>query len=94
MGGQGMDTLIGVLADIGEKFIPEMPEMLLNFYSSANGIKGFLGHLLVLHSYGPIVDKGLESLSIFALKHHLHLLPASAPVVSLISIDVESSQVI
>ena len=32
MGGQGIDTLIGELADIGEKFILEMLEMLLSFY--------------------------------------------------------------
>ena len=80
-------------ADTGKKFVPEIPEMLLNFYSSANGIKGFTG-LLVLCRYGPIVSKGLESLSIFALEHHLQLLPVSVLVIRLISIDVESFQVI
>ena len=86
-----MDTLIGELADIGEKFIPEM---LIGFDSSADGIKGFLGHLLVLQGDGPIVNEGLQSLSIFALKHHLQLLPACALVISLISVDVEGFQVI
>ena len=71
MGGQGMDTLTGELADIGEKSIPEMPEMILGFYSIADGIKGFLGHLLVLDSYGPIVSRKQEGLSILTLKHHL-----------------------
>ena len=64
MGRQHMDNLIGELADIREKLIPEMPEMLIGFYSSVSGIKGFLGHLLVLQGYGPIVDKGLESISL------------------------------
>ena len=93
---QGMDTLIRDLADMGEKFIPEMPEMLLGFYSYScpNVIKGFAGCLLVLHSYGPIVNKGLESVSVFTLKHRLQLLQASVQVISLISIDVESFQVI
>ena len=90
-GGQGMDAIIGELPDIGKKF---MPEMLLSFCSSADGIKGFLGHLPMLHTYGPIVNKGLESLSTFALEHHLQLLPDSALVISLISINVEGLQVI
>ena len=89
-----MDTLIGEFVDIGKKFIPEIPEMLISFYSSANGIKGFPGHHLVLQSDGPIVNEELESLSIFALKHHLQLLPACVPVVSCISINVEGFQVI
>ena len=53
MGGQGMDTLIGELVDIGEMFVPEI---FLNFYSSIDGIMGFPGHLLVLWGDGPIVD--------------------------------------
>ena len=92
VGRQGMDTLLGELADIREKLILEMPEMLLSFGSHANSIKGILGHLLVGQSEGPIVSKGLGSLSIFTLKHHLHLLPASLPVVSFISIDVNASR--
>ena len=84
----------GELADIGEKFVLEISEMLLSFYSCANGIKGFSGCLLVLWGDGPIVDDGLESLSIFSLEHHLQLLPACVPVISLISIDVEGFQVI
>ena len=89
MGRQGMDTLTGELEDVGERLILEMPEMLISFYSSANGIKSFLGHLLVLWGHDPIVNEGLESLSIFTLKHHLQLLPACAPVISLISIGIK-----
>ena len=55
MDGQDMETLTGELADIGEKFVPEMPEKLLGFHSSASGIKGFSGHLLVFQSDCPIV---------------------------------------
>ena len=94
VGRQGMDTLIGELADIREKLILEVPEMLLSFNSGAYSIKGILGHLLVLWGDGPIVGKGLVSLSIFTLKHHLQLLPAGMPVISLISIDVKDFQVI
>ena len=94
MGRQDMDTLTGELADVREKFVPEMPEMLISLYSSANGIKGLPGHLLVLQVHGPIVNEGLESLSIFSLKHDLQLLPACVPVVSLISINVEGFQVV
>ena len=61
VGRQGIDTLIRDLADVGEQFIHEMPEMLISLYISANCIKGFLGHLLVLWVYGPIFDEGLES---------------------------------
>ena len=93
-GRQGMDTLIRELADIREKLIPEMPEMLLGFDNNANSIKSILGHLLVLQSDGLLVDKGLESLSIFTLKHHLQLLPACVQVISLISIDVKGFKVV
>ena len=89
-----METLVGELADIGEKFILEMPEMLISLYGSTNGIKGFPGHLLVLQGYVPIVVEGLKILSIFTLEYHLQLPPACAPVVSLISIDVEGFQVV
>ena len=91
-----MDTLTGELADIGQKFILEMPEMLISFYSSVNDIKGFPGHLLVLLGNGPIVDEGLksQSLSMFALENHLQLLPACVLVISLTSTNVEGFQVI
>ena len=72
-----MVTLIGELADIGEKLIPEM---VLSCDSCADSIRGILEHLLVLQGNGPIVDKRLESLAIFTLKHHLQLLPACVPV--------------
>ena len=91
---QGMDTLIGELADIREKLIPKVPEMLLGFDSHSSSIKGIPGHLLMLQSDGPIVNKGLESLSILTLKYHLQLLPACAPVISFISIDVKGFQVV
>ena len=80
--------------DIGEKLIPKVPEMLLGPNSSTDSIMGILGHLLVFCSYGPIVDEGLLSLSIFTLKHHLQLMPAHVPVVSLISVDVKGFQVV
>ena len=86
---QGMDTLVRELADIGEKVYPEMPEMLISFDSSVDGINGFPGHILVLWGNGPIVNERLESLSIFTLKHHLQLLQACVPVVSLISVNIE-----
>ena len=60
-GRQGMDTLIGELADIREKFIPEM---LIGFDSSADGIKGFPEHLLVLMGDGAIVNEGLISINV------------------------------
>ena len=65
LGQQGIDTLIGKLADIGEKLIPEVPEMLLSFDSCADNIKGFLGHLLFLHGDGPIVNEGLQAKSVY-----------------------------
>ena len=92
VGRQGMDTLTGELADIREKLIPKMPDILIGFYISAEGIKGFLGQFLVLWGYAPIVDEGLESLSIIALKHHLLLLLACT--LSLIGIDVKGFQVV
>ena len=84
-----MDTLIGELADTEEKLILKMPEMLISFNSHANSIKGIMVCLLVLLGDGPIVNKGLASLSIFTLKHHLQLMPAHALVISLISVDVK-----
>ena len=93
-GRQGMDTLIGKLVDIREKLIPEMSEMLLSFDSCLDSIKGNKGYLLMLQGNGSIVDKGLDSLSIFTLKHHLQLLPSCVPVVSIISIDVKSFHVV
>ena len=45
---KGMDSLIGKLADIREKFVLEIPEVVISLYSSADGIKSFPGHLLVL----------------------------------------------
>ena len=52
-----------------------------------------LYHLLALLSDGTIVDEGLESLLVFALKHHFKQLPASL-VIGFFSIDVEGLQVI
>ena len=91
VGQQGMDALIRELADIGEKCIPKMPEMLLSFNSCVNSIKG---HLLVLWGDDPIVNKGLKSLSIFTLEHHLQLTPACEPVICLISVDVKGFQAV
>ena len=88
-----MDTLIWELVDIGEKVILKMPEMLLGFNSYANSVKGIARHLLVFQGNGPIVDEGLQSL-IFTLRHHLQLMPACVPVISLISVDVEGFQVV
>ena len=34
MGGQGMNTIIRELADNREKFVPEIPEMLIGFCSA------------------------------------------------------------
>ena len=79
-----MDTLIRELADIAEKLIPKVPEILLGFNSCADSIKGIAGCLLVLQGDGPIVDKGLQSMSIFTLKHHVQLIPAHVPVIGLI----------
>ena len=62
MGRQGMNTLIGELADIGKELIPEMLEMLLRLDSSASCIKGKLGHPLTLWGDGPIVNERLEPL--------------------------------
>ena len=45
MGGQGMDTLVGELVDIGEELIPELPEMLFGLDCSTDSIKGKLGCL-------------------------------------------------
>ena len=68
--------------------------MPLGFDIHADSIKGITGHLLILQCGGPIVNKGLENLSIFTLKHHLQLTPACLPVVSLISVDVKGFQVV
>ena len=94
MGGQGMDTLIRELEDVGNEFIPEVPEMFLKLYSGTDIIKGKLGHLLTPQGDGRIVDEGLESLSVFALENHLQLLPAHAQVISFISFIVEGFQVV
>ena len=69
-----------------------MPEMLLRLYCSTDGIKDKPGHLLTLCSDGPTAYEGLESLSIFSLKHHVELLPASVVVISLLSVNVEGFQ--
>ena len=92
MGRQGMDTLIRELAEIGEQFIPEIPEMFFRLYFSTDGIKGKSGHLLTLWSDGPIVYEGLESISIFTLKHYVELLPVRVAVISLFSVDVKGFQ--
>ena len=92
-GQKGIDTLTGELADIREKLVPKVPEMLISFNSCADSIKGILGHLLVLWGEGPIVMRDCQSLSIFTLEHHLQLAPASMAVISLISIDVKGFQV-
>ena len=94
MGRQGMDTLIRELADVRKEFIPKMSQMLFGLYCSTNSIKGKLEHPLTHQGNGPIVNEGLESLSIFTLEHHLQLLPACVAVVSLISIDVKGLQVV
>ena len=84
-----MDTHTGELADIREQFIPKMPEMLLEPNGSTNGIKSKLRCLLALHGDCAIICEGLEGSSIFTLKHHVDLLPASVAVVSLLTVDVE-----
>ena len=89
-----MDALIRKLADTGWELISEVPEMLLRFDSSASSIKGKLGHPLTLWNDGAIVYEGLESLPVFTLEHHLKVLPASAAVISFLSINVEGFQVI
>ena len=94
VGRQVMATLIRELVDIGEKLIPKMPDMLLDFDSPADSIKGITVHLLMLQDDGPIVNKGLESLSIFTLKNHLQPMPAHVLIISLISIDVEGFQIV
>ena len=88
---QGMDTLVWQLVDIGEEFILEM---LLRLNSCPDSIKGKLGCPLTPWVDCAVVDDGLESLSIFALKHHLKLLPASLVAISFIGIDVKGFQVI
>ena len=93
MGRQGMDTLTGELQDIREEFILAVPEMLLGLHNSTDSIKGKPGHPLTLHGVGPIVDEGLEGLSIFALDH-LKLLPVCMLVISFISIDVKDFGVV
>ena len=40
VGRKGIDTLNGELAYIREKLIPKIPDMLIGFYSSAEGSKG------------------------------------------------------
>ena len=89
--GQGMDTFIMELVDVREEFILEMPEMLLRLDSSANSIKGKPGCPLAFQDDGPIVNEGLESLSIFA---HFKLLLAIVPVVNFFSINVEGFQIV
>ena len=66
--------------------------MLLRLYYSPSGIKGKLGHLLLLLGDGPIVYEGLESLSIFALEHHVELLPAIVAIISLLGVNVKGFQ--
>ena len=58
----------------------------LDLESGANSIKGKLGDPLTLKGDGPIVNEGLESLSVFILKHHYKLLPASVAVISFLSV--------
>ena len=92
MGRQGMDTLVREVADIREEFILEMPEMFLGLNSCPNSIKGRLGHPPDSLGDGAIVY-GLEILS-SSSNINLKLLPASAAVISFLSIDVEGFQVI
>ena len=61
MGGQGMDTLMRELADLGEEFIPKMPEMLLGLDNGTDSIKGKLGCPFTLQGNDPIVNEGLKS---------------------------------
>ena len=68
--------------------------MLLGLYHSTDGIKGKLGCILTLLSDGHIVYEGLESLSIYALKHHVELLPAKAAVISPLNINVKGFPVV
>ena len=87
-GGQGMNTLSRQLVDIREQLIPKVQEILLRLSGSTNGIKGKLACLLALPSYCAIIYEGLEFSSIFTLKHHVELLPASVVVISFLSVDV------
>ena len=77
-----------------EEIILEMPEMFLRLNSCSNSIKGKPRCPLTLQGDGSIVYGGLESLSVFTLKHHLKLLPASLVVISFLGINVKGLQVL
>ena len=94
LGGQSMDTLIRELADVREELIPEVPEMLFGLNICPSSIKGKPGHPLTLWGDGAIVYEGHASPSVFVLKHHHELFPASIVVISFLSVDVEGFQVI
>ena len=66
----------------------------LDFYHSTSSVKGKPGHHLTLWGDGPILSEGLESLSIYALKHHFKLLPPSVAVISFFGINVKGLQVV
>ena len=89
-----MDTIIGELVDIRKEFLLEVQKMTFGLYGYLDGIYGLPGHPLTLQGNCAIVDEGLESLPVFALKHHLPLLPSSLSVISFFSIDVKGFQVI
>ena len=42
----------------------------------------------------PLSEEGVESLPVFAVKHHLQLLPSGLSVISFFCINVEGFQVI
>ena len=84
-----MDTLTRELANIGEQFIPKIPEMLLRLDCSTDGIPGKLGCLLTLHGDCATIYKGLVGSSIFTLEHHVELFPARTAINSLLSVDVK-----
>ena len=57
-----------------------------------NDVQSLPGCLLQLLCDGCFVNQGLDSLPVFALKHHLQLLPASLCGVSFLSVDVKVIQ--
>ena len=70
----------------------EVPEVVFRLDGHCNSVQYLLGCLLLLFSDGPIVSLGLWSVPVFALKHHLQLLPASIFGGQLFGIDVKGLQ--
>ena len=85
---QYMHSLTGLLPNVRDKFIPMDPKMLIGLYYSSDGIKGSPGLLHIFWHCGTVVNKGLESLSIFILKHELELLPTLVVVISMVRLNV------